>query len=330
MNSLNRWLLLCFSASSVFISACDAAPDLSTAFAGEIVNVGLLSSSSTPPLGIGVAPILGVPGPTPASYPAASVGASGASGSMSLYGGQWVIPLPVGPGAAIANVSCDMLLNATTTVTMELIGRNGLPVVTTTAGPAAGLAVRTWLVPTTPYLVEDGGQAAIRLSFRNATTSAWTSGAEQIPMQGCAVNATATASISHTRFQHVIPAESVLQGGIQPMVNWPRLFIGPSSDFYYPLDDVESSWTITGVRIYMTQMPLGGPFYELATENIGAQGDLGFVAIAGTSTVTPGMVVDLPIPPGLSPSAPLHVHIKTDSNSTSSLGALRMTYLASY
>jgi hypothetical protein len=175
------------------VAACAGAPadeEIAT-----VQNVGLTDGVAVPPKGVGVAPILGYPGQTPASVPAASVGASGAPGSIALYGGQWVLPLPVAPGAKIANVSCDMITNSSTVATMELVGRSGT-VTSKTIGPANGVHATLWLLPTDAdpngYAVGDGEHVVLRLSFRDSATGTWSTGAQQMPIAGCAVNAVNT------------------------------------------------------------------------------------------------------------------------------------------
>jgi hypothetical protein len=173
------------------LSACDLGAE-SAPITTQVVNIGLQAQDvPVPPKGFGVAPIIGYPGPTPASVPAASVGANG-PGSLSLYGGQWIVPLPVQPGAKILNASCDFISNSSTIATVELVGRSGT-ITSKTFGPAAGVNLTLWLVPTDAdpngYTVGDGEHVVIRTSFRDSVTGAWTSGAQQVPMLSCAVNA---------------------------------------------------------------------------------------------------------------------------------------------
>lgn len=173
-----------------------------------VVHVGLAANVPVPPKGFGVAPILGYPGPVPASAPAASVGANG-PGSLSLYGGQWIVPLPVQPGAKIANASCDFISNNSTIATVELVGRSGT-ITSKTFGPAAGVNLTLWLLPTdadpSGYTVGDGEHVAIRASFRDSVTGAWTTGAQQVPMLSCAVSANKLSPLPSGTTYNTIPS----------------------------------------------------------------------------------------------------------------------------
>ncbi len=107
---------------------------------------------------------------------------------MIPYGGR--------PGSTIQNASCDVIPNASSTDLIELIGPAGSGVIGSVVVPAAtGIVIRAWI--TTPHMIADGESIVLRHSPRDVAAGAWTSGAQQLTILGCAVNATPPRS-THT------------------------------------------------------------------------------------------------------------------------------------
>jgi hypothetical protein len=202
MNSCNRVIPVVIISLTILSSGCDAAQNTT-----GLDRAG--SAVAVPPKGVGIAPIDGHPGNPAASYPVASIGANNAPGSIAPYGGQWIVPLPVAPGAKILNTSCDYITTAGVVTTMELVGRAGI-ITSKVIGPASGVFTTVWLLPTDAdpngYTVGDGEVPALRLSFRD-TSGAWTTSAKQQPVLSCAVNASAGAGIAAAQTVN-IPVET--------------------------------------------------------------------------------------------------------------------------
>lgn len=312
MKSCNRVIL---SVLLLLVPGCDVA---STASAEQ-------SISCTAGCSVAPTPPAGAPASSSVTWSTTS------SGGISWAGDNWNVTLPFVKGDQFTTVTasgvqdtsgCNVIVTLQSSVGGPL-GNNA-----SSGSGASGQSVAVTL--STPHVVQDSETVWVQLTplcggaVPHVNTAQSAVGALAVSAPG----PRPAVLIQHTRFDHVVPASAVLVSGTQPMVNWPRLFIAPSSEFFYPIGGVDASWTITGVRLYMTQMPLGNPSYELATDNIGTFGDNGFTPILGTIVTTSAMVVDMPIPSALSVSGPLHVHIRTDSLSTSSLGAVEFHYSA--
>lgn len=172
----------------------------------EVQNVGLQqqigSASGAPPLGDGIAPLAGAGGdgaPVVTGSGAAVAGPAG-PGAVRWHGGQWIVPYQGHAGSTVANVSCDVIPNATSTDLVELVGPAG--VIGSVVVPAAtGITIRAWPF-VGAYAVPDGGHVVIRHSALHVGTGAWTGAGEDLTIISCAVNAISltTTTIAATAF----------------------------------------------------------------------------------------------------------------------------------
>jgi hypothetical protein len=156
-----------------------------------------------PPLGEGVAPILGYAGDG-ATVVTAVGGWSSGPGAVRWHGGQWLIPYVGRPGASLLNISCDVRPSATATDLVELVGAAGVIGSVTVPATTANVTIRAWIVlpPSPERTIGDGENLIIRHSPRDAATGAWTSSAQDMSIISCGVNALRTAQymISPTLF----------------------------------------------------------------------------------------------------------------------------------
>jgi len=136
-------------------------------------------------------------------------GWSGGPGAVRWHGGQWVMPYALKPGSTLLNVSCDVwnpTTSAPANVLVEVVSSNG--VLGSTSLPASTSVVfRTWPFVGT-HAVADGEQLMVRLSPKDATTSAWTTGAQDTTVIGCAVNTARVAAAGVPRTMQVSPLGS--------------------------------------------------------------------------------------------------------------------------
>jgi len=111
-----------------------------------------------------------------------------------------------------------------------------------------------------------------------------------------------------------------IQSVVNPVDRW------SNTEVAIPLDAVDSSLTISGVRVYMAQTPTGTPTYDLWTDMLGPNGfsglsvhrwdiDIDIVRRGSTCRSRPAIAI-----PG-----PIHLHARTNAGSTTSIGAIRLT-----
>lgn len=189
MNSCNRVIVSVL----LLLAGCGTeAPDLTTA---TIQNVGLVQTAGVPPLGEGVAPIIGRGGDG-SPVLVADTSWSTAPGAVKVHGGQLLVPYSGTPGALLQNVACDVKPRADATDTIELVGPAGVLGTTTVPATTANVIIRAWIVLSTPRLVADGDIFVMRHSPRDAATGAWTSAAQDMTVISCAANAATTKTLS--------------------------------------------------------------------------------------------------------------------------------------
>lgn len=183
------------------LSACDVAPLSATDALGPdagtpVVSMtgsdaqAIVTTSGVPPLGEAVPPISGFPGDGAAVAVAATSWST--PGAVRWHGGQWLMPYSLSPGSVLQNVSCD-IWNPTTAapanVLVEVVSSNGQVLGASTAPASSSVVIRSW-----PFLgthaVVNGEQVIVRLSPTDATTHAWTTGAQDTTVISCAARST--------------------------------------------------------------------------------------------------------------------------------------------
>lgn len=154
-----------------------------------------VQTSGVPPLGEGVAPVGGFPGDgSPVTTRAG--GWSSGPGAITWHGGQWIVPYTAHPGSSIANVSCDVLANATSTDLVELVSSNGQVLGSTVVPAVSGVVIRAWIVLASGHTVIEGEQLIMRHNPRSVGSGAWTGPAEDHVIISCAVNTSKVHTIT--------------------------------------------------------------------------------------------------------------------------------------
>lgn len=188
---------------------------------GVIQDVGLATETSAvtvPPLGEGVAPIMGYPG---AGAPAVdSVGGwSSGPGAVQWHGGQWLIPYVGHPGQSIANVACDVVPRADATDLIELVGTSGVIGSVTVPATTANVTIRSWIQPSGGHVIADGEQIVMRHSPRDSTTGTFTSALQPMTVIGCFVNTVQTQTLQLS-FASFVGTNLLGYGGGGNNVRW--------------------------------------------------------------------------------------------------------------
>lgn len=221
-----------------------------------VQNIGLQASASVPSLGEGIPPVIGSGGDGSPAVTAIG-GWSGGPGAVKWHGGQWVMPYEVQPGSVLQSVSCD-IWNPTTSapanVLVEVISSNGQTLGSTTLLASTSVVFRTWPFIGT-HAVVDGEQLIVRVSPKDATTGAWTTGAQDTTVIGCSVNSQAAQNAPRARPTWPVVrfgASSQSEAADPVAANHPpvrRFNIGASIYAEIPFEDGE---TITGFSMELT------------------------------------------------------------------------------
>lgn len=253
MNRVSKFLMYVYFSVMVPISLFGCMSEDASVNTTSVRAVGLegvQQTSSVPPSGEGVAPLIGYGGDGAAVVTGVG-GWSTGPGAVKWHGGQWIIPYGAAPGSVVTNMFCDVVPRADATDTMELVGANGVIGTATVPATTNNVIIRAWILPANNgYVIHDGEQLVMRHSPRDSTTGAWTSAAQDLTIVGCAVRTVAATTTLVIPAQMAVPTFGVMTLGTGNG-SWGFPLSGTGQVVYpimLPVGKTLLSWSVGGYK----------------------------------------------------------------------------------